>query len=134
MLKLMARVVLGVWLAHSGLSTSPVSITDAPLTLSRVDIIGTTRLSSDDVAAGLNLKVGKQVTRDELTRACAHFDQLKLFYSARCEYRIGKANASLSIFVNEASHGLPVVFDNFVWANEGRIVSTAKARNPSFHA
>jgi outer membrane protein assembly factor BamA len=132
MYKLMLQLVFGVWLAHFGFSASGVPIAHAPLTLSRVEIIGTTRLSNEDVAAGLNLRVGKETTRDELARACDHFDQMKLFNSASCAFDIRGATASLSISVNEMSRGWPVVFQNFVWMTRSQLLARLKQDIPLF--
>jgi outer membrane protein assembly factor BamA len=132
MQKLMMHVLVGIWLAHFGFPAAPVITAHASLTLARIEIKGTTRLSSDDVAAGLNLKIGKEITRDELKRACARFDKLKLFDSARCEYHIEETNAALSVMVKDPSTGLSVVFDNFVWLTRGELLARLKREIPLF--
>jgi outer membrane protein assembly factor BamA len=127
-----AQLLLGIYLASSLFQSGAGATHDVSLTLSRVDVIGTTRLSSEDVAAGLHLKVGKEITRDELTRACATFTQLNLFYSARCKYEINKNVASLSISVKNDSPNLPVVFQNFVWTTRAELLKRLKQEIPLF--
>ena len=132
MVRLIAQLLFGICLVgplfQSGVGATP----HVSLTLSRVDVTGTARLSSDDVAAGLHLNVGKSVTRDELAHACATFARLKLFYSARCEYATNKNIASLAITVKNDSPDLPVVFQNFVWLTRTEILKRLKQNIPLF--
>jgi outer membrane protein assembly factor BamA len=132
MARLSTQLLFSVCLAYSLFQTGHVAAQEAPLTLSRIDVIGTKRLSSEDVAAGLHLSVGKGTTRGELASACARFAKLKLFDSARCEYAINKSGASLNISVKNDSAVLPVVFQNFVWLTRTELLQRLKQKIPLF--
>jgi outer membrane protein assembly factor BamA len=102
------------------------------LTLTKVQIVGTSRLSTEDVVRGLGLKVGRQTTRADLLRTCDYFKQLKLFQSSRCRYRVDGHNISLTIFVDEKRLGWPVVFQNFVWTTREELLARLKKEIPLF--
>lgn len=132
MARLMAQLVFGVFLISALMSASARPMYDAPLTLSHVYVIGTTRITSEDVSAGLHLTVGEKTSRGELALACTRFNQLKLFYSARCEFAIDENSASLSISVKNDTPDLPVVFQNFVWLTRTELLKRLKQEIPFF--
>jgi outer membrane protein assembly factor BamA len=104
---------------------------DSPI-LTEVHLIGTNRLSTDDVVRGLGLKLGEATTRQDLRRACDHLKRINIFHSLNCHYRVKGHSASLTIFVDDKQDGLPIVFDNFVWTTKEELVTRLKQELPLF--
>jgi outer membrane protein assembly factor BamA len=100
------------------------------LVLSEIRLVGTDQLSPEDVARGLDLKIGGQTSRNELIRACDQFRQLKLFGSSRCTYANHGNRISLTIYVEPT--GMPIVFDNFVWTTRPELITRLKHGIPLF--
>jgi hypothetical protein len=101
-------------------------------TLSGVNLVGTKRLTADDVIRGLDLKLGEPTTQQNLLHACIHFQQLKLFHSSHCRYRVAGQRLFLTIFVEDKWGGMPVVFDNFVWTTREELLGRLKREIPLF--
>lgn len=121
-----------LFLACCALFLPRVINANGALTLSTVEIIGTDRLSTDDLVRGLKLKVGGPTRRQDLQRACDQFKQLKLFESSRCSCHIREQNISLTIFVKDQHRGMRVVFDNFVWISRAELLTRLKHDLPLF--
>jgi hypothetical protein len=130
--KLPMRCLIRVFLIGCLLSVPCAAVASDSLTLSGVQLVGTTRLSAEDVVQGLGLKVGESTTRQDLLRACDHFSQLKLFESSHCRYRIEGESISLTIFVKDTWGGMPVVFDNFVWMTRAELLARLRHELPLF--
>jgi len=114
------------------LLSSPFTCTaNDVLTFAGVKLVGTARLSPDDVARGLGLTVGQPTTRQNLVRACGHFNGLKLFDSSLCRYTTDRKEALLVIKVKDRS-GTPVVFDNFFWMTRAQLLARLKQQIPLF--
>jgi len=108
------------------------AIASDPPILSEVHLVGTNRLSSDDVVRGLGLKLGEATTRQNLLLACNRFKQLKLFQSSHCRYSVQGHSIFLTIFVEEKWEGLPVVFNNLVWMTREELLARLKQELPLF--
>jgi hypothetical protein len=78
------------------------------------------------------LKPGEVTTTEDLLRTCHRFRQLKLFDSSYCHVHIQGRSISLSIFVQDKVQGMPVVFDNFVWASRAELIARLKLEIPLF--
>jgi outer membrane protein assembly factor BamA len=102
------------------------------LTLSEVHLVGTKRLTTDDVVRGLDLKLGEATTEQNILHACNQFEQLKVFDSSHCRYHVEGRNLSLTIFVDDKWRGAPVVIDNFVWTTQKDLLVRVKHELPLF--
>jgi len=120
-------ILLGYTLFASGAAFG----TDS-LTLSKVHVVGTNRLSADDVVRGLDLKLGEATTQQKILHACERFRQLKLFETSRCRYSLDGRSLSLTILVEDKWRGAPVVFDNFVWVTKQQLLARLKHELPLF--
>lgn len=124
---LVRRILLGALL-----SVPSIAVGTDSLTLSEVKLLGTNRLSTDDVISGLDLRLGGTTTRQSLLRACGRFRQMKLFQSSHCRYSVKGQSVSLTIFVEDTWGGMPIVFDNFVWMNRQELLTRLKQELPLF--
>ncbi len=120
-------ILLGFMLAVPG-----VILGSGSLTLSAVHLVGTNRLTTDDLVSGLNLKLGQPTTEQNILEACYEFKQLKIFDSWHCRYHVAGRNLSLTISVNDKWGGTPVVFDNFVWTTQKDLLVRVKHEVPLF--
>lgn len=112
--------------------TMPVVVFGAEsLTLSHVRLVGTNRLSGDDVARGLDLKLGGATTRQQILHACDRFRKLRPFQSSHCRYHVEGQSLSLTISVEDKG-AAPVVFDNFVWTTRGKLLTRLRHELPLF--
>ena len=125
--RLVSLILLG-----STLSVSGATLATDSLTLSEVHLVGTKRLTTDDVVRGLELKLGEATTRREILHACDRFRQLKLFESSHCRYRVEGQSLSLTFLVEDKWGGTPVVFDNFVWTTKRELLARLKHELPLF--
>lgn len=114
------------------LSVQGVAVGTSSLTLSEIHLVGTKRLTTDDVVRGLDLKLGGATTRQNILQACSRFRQLKLFQSSHCRCRVEGQSLSLTIFVEDKWGGTPVVFDNFVWTTKQELLARLKHELPLF--
>lgn len=130
--KLRAGLLVHIFLIGFALSIPSLAAETSSLTLSEVNLVGTKRLSTDDVVRGLDLKLGKATTRQSLLRACNRFQRLQLFESSHCRYRVQRHIISLTIFVEEKWTGWPVVFQNFVWTTRAELLARLKKEIPLF--
>jgi outer membrane protein assembly factor BamA len=103
-----------------------------PLTLSAVHLVGTNRLSTEDVIRGLNLQLGVPTTLEQVLQTCDRFQKLKLFDSSHCSYHVEGRSLSLTISVEDKWPGDPVVFDNFVWMTRQELLARLKHDLPLF--
>jgi outer membrane protein assembly factor BamA len=110
---------------------APHGPTKAPV-VSDVHLVGTNRLTDDDLIHGLGLKIGEPTTRQHVLSACEHFVGLRLFDSSRCDVRVKGNTISLTIFVKDRRNGLPVVFSNFVWSTRDALLARLKSELPFF--
>jgi hypothetical protein len=124
--------LVGFILLGSILSVPGVVFGTDSLTLSAVHLVGTHRLSTDDVARGLNLKPGQPTTLQQILHACDRFLQLKLFDSSHCSYHVEGQSLSLTISVNDKWPSPLVVFDNFVWMTRQELLARLKHDLPLF--
>jgi outer membrane protein assembly factor BamA len=132
--KLPIRPLLRTLLVACLLVAPCVALGSDSFNLSLVQLVGTTRLSADDVARGLGLQVGEAITPRNLLLSCDHLIRLKLFGSTRCFYRIARGNVSLTISVKDTPGAMPVVFDNFVWMTRAELLARLKQQLPLFMA
>jgi len=99
--------------------------------LSEVHLIGTNRLTTDDLVRGLQFRVGELTTRHDLIRSCRRLKELRLFESSACAIRIKGHNAWLTVSVKD-TNGLPVVFNNFVWTTRENLLARLNREIPLF--
>jgi outer membrane protein assembly factor BamA len=119
-------------LLGSTLSMPGIVLATGPLTLSAVHLVGTKRLSEDDVVRGLGLKLGGETTRQDILDTCYRFRRLKLFTSSRCRYHAEGHSISMTITVEDKWGGTRVVFDNFVWMTRQELLTRLKHDLPLF--
>jgi outer membrane protein assembly factor BamA len=125
-------IIVPILLAAYMSSLSGAATASDSQILTEVHLIGTNRLSTDDVVRGLGLKLGEATTRQDLRSACDHFKRINIFHSLNCHYRVKGHSAYLTIFVDDKQDGLPIVFDNFVWTTKGELVAQLKREIPLF--
>jgi outer membrane protein assembly factor BamA len=101
--------------------------------LSSIEVTGLQRITKEQAVAMSGLQVGQQIDIATLDAAAQKLVASGLF--TNISYRLrGKPEQAIVTFEVEEpkGRGLPVVFDNFVWFNEGELIDAVKREVPNF--
>ena len=99
--------------------------------LASMTVSGSTRFRSEDVAAAVGLRLGAEVTRDDLQKAANTLAQLGVFSSV--QYRFGSTDKGLDVQFRVAdAPAVPVTFDNFPWFSDAELSAAVKSSVPLF--
>lgn len=99
--------------------------------LASVEITGSSRFRSDAIAAAANLRVGADVTRDDLQKVADFLARLGPFATVRYRYSSSDAGVRAEYQVTDAP-AAPVLFDNFPWFTDDEIAAALKSSVPLF--
>jgi outer membrane protein assembly factor BamA len=99
--------------------------------LASVEVVGSARFSSEKIAPVTGLRIGSDVTRDDLQSAANRLAKIGLFKSVQYRFTTGEGG----VYVNYQLMDLPafpVSFDNFPWFTDEEITSALKTSVPLF--
>lgn len=99
--------------------------------LASVEITGSSRFHSDEIATAASLRVGADVTRDDLQRAADFLARLGPFATVKYRYADSEAGVRADYQVTDAP-AVPVSFDNFPWFTDDEITAALKVSVPLF--
>jgi outer membrane protein assembly factor BamA len=101
--------------------------------LSSIEVTGLQSVTKEQAVALSGLQVGQQIDTTMLDAAAQKLVNSGLF--TNISYRLrGKPEQAIVTFEVEElkGRGLPVVFDNFVWFNEGELIDAVRREVPNF--
>jgi outer membrane protein assembly factor BamA len=101
--------------------------------LSSIEVSGLQRVTKEQAISASGLQVGQEIDVAAIDAAAQKLVNSGLF--ATLSYRLrGTAERAIVTFEVEEPKGrsLPVVFDNFVWFNEGEIIDAVRRELPTF--
>jgi len=99
--------------------------------LASIVVSGSTRFRSEDVAAAVGLRLGAEITRDDLQKAANALAQLGVFSSV--QYRFGSTEKGVDVQFHVAdAPAVPVAFDNFPWFSDAELSAAVKSSVPLF--
>src|SRR5271154_3080181 len=105
---------------------APASFAQAPAgggdKLESVQITGSARFHSDQIAAAIGLHPGMMVTREDLQKAANDLAQLGPFTGVQYRYATVETGVRAEYQVTDLP-GIPVAFDNFPWFTDEELIS-----------
>jgi outer membrane protein assembly factor BamA len=99
--------------------------------LASIQVTGSKRFTSEQIAAATGLKVGSRVTRADLQQAANALAQLGPFTNVQYRFASEPAGVALQFQVADAPL-VPVFFDNFPWFTDDELDAALKEATPLF--
>jgi len=99
--------------------------------LASVQVTGSARFPSDRIAAAAGLRVGSDVSRDDLQKAANDLAQLGFFSDIEYRYSTTTEGVRAEYQVKDAPV-VPVSFDNFPWFTDAELSAAIKSSVPLF--
>lgn len=100
-------------------------------TLASVEVTGSKRFTSAQIAPATGLKVGSQITRADLQQAANALAQLGPFTNVQYRYGTEAVGVAVQFQVADAAP-VPVFFDNFPWFSDDQLEAALKQSTPLF--
>jgi outer membrane protein assembly factor BamA len=104
----------------------PASYAQAPAEgadkLDSVQVTGSTRFRSDQIATAIGLHPGMMVTRDDLQKGANDLAQLGVFSHVQYRYATVETGVRAEYEVTDLP-GIPVAFDNFPWFSDAELIA-----------
>lgn len=114
------------------LQSAPAASSDqASAVLASIQVTGSKRFTSAQIAPATGLKVGSRVTRADLQQAANALAELGPFTSVQYRFASEPAGVVLQFQVADAPT-VPVVFDNFPWFTDSQLNAALKQATPLF--
>jgi outer membrane protein assembly factor BamA len=99
--------------------------------LASVEITGSSRFRSEQILAATSLRIGADVTRDDLQKAADFLALLGPFATVKYRFASLDAGVQAEYQVTDAP-AVPVAFDNFPWFTDDEITAALKSAVPLF--
>jgi outer membrane protein insertion porin family len=103
-----------------------------PARLTKIEVVGSKRITPEQVIATSELQVGQTVDPGVLDAAAQKLLQSGLFKRLSYRVRGTKDQVTVTFEVEEAARNLPVVFENFVWFADDEIARAIRQDVPFF--
>jgi outer membrane protein insertion porin family len=103
----------------------------ASATLGSIQVTGSKRFTSDQIAAATGLHAGSQVTRGDLQAAANTLAELGPFSNVQYRFASEPAGVVVQFQVTDAP-AVPAVFDNFPWFTDDQLDAALKQASPLF--
>jgi outer membrane protein assembly factor BamA len=100
-------------------------------TLASIDVNGSKRFTSAQIAPATGLKVGSQITKADLQQAANTLAQLGPFTNVQYRYASQATGVVVQFQVADAP-AVPVFFDNFPWFTDDQLDAALKAATPLY--
>jgi outer membrane protein assembly factor BamA len=131
--RLLARLVTTV---VAGLLFFPAAFAQAPNTdgngkVESVNVTGSAKYRSDQIAPETGLSVGTTITKFDLQRGADRLAQLGLFASVQYRFATEDTGVRAEYQVTDAPT-LPVLFDNFPWFTDDELIAALRKGVPLF--
>jgi outer membrane protein assembly factor BamA len=112
-------------------SISPAHAQSPSSPLASVQVTGSSRFKSEQVAGFTGLQAGASVTREDIQGGADRLAKLGPFASVQYRYSTLGAGIRIEYQVTDAP-AIPAVFDNFPWLSDDELVAGIKASVPLF--
>src|SRR5229473_3215044 len=125
-----ATLVVSILLA--ALWSPAICAAQKPARLIKIEVVGSKRVTPEQVIATSQLQIGQTVDPAVLDAAADRLMQSGLFKALSYRVRTADDEAIVIFEVEEAAKNLPVVFENFVWFAEDEIAHAIRQDVPFF--
>ena len=110
--------------------SSPIAMAQAPVKagaahLDSVQVSGSKKFSSGDIAAAIGLRVGNIITREDMQAAADKLAELGLFSNVQFHFTTVESGVRVTYEVADAP-AVPVSFDNFPWFTDAELTAALK--------
>ena len=112
-------------------SISPARAQSPSSPLTSVQVTGSSRFKSEQVAGFTGLQAGASVTKEDIQAGADRLAKLGPFASVRYRYSTLGAGIRIEYQVTDAP-AIPAVFDNFPWLSDDELIAGIKASVPLF--
>ncbi|HEX4076243.1 MAG TPA: POTRA domain-containing protein [Candidatus Acidoferrales bacterium] len=130
-LPILGAVCLALLMFAIGPADSAAQSQEASSRLDAVQVTGSARFSSAQLAPATGLQVGSQVTRDDLQKAANTLAQLGPFSTVNYRYSSGDAGVRVEYQVTDGPE-IPVSFDNFPGFTDDELKAAIKSAGVLF--
>jgi len=124
-------ICLFVFCTAFAASISPAHAQSPSSPLASVQVTGSSRFKSEQVAGFTGLQAGASVTREDIQGGADRLAKLGAFASVQYRYSTLGAGIRIEYQVTDAP-AIPAVFDNFPWLSDDELVAGIKASVPLF--
>lgn len=98
---------------------------DAKDRLASVAVVGSSRFRSEEIAPATGLRVGSEITREDLQKAADALAQLGWFTGVQYRFSSGGKGVQAEFRVTDGP-AVPVAFDNFPWFTDDELAAAVK--------
>ena len=98
---------------------------DAKDRLASVAVVGSSRFRSEEIAPATGLRVGSEITREDLQKAADTLAGLGWFTGVQYRFASGGQGVQAEFRVTDAP-AVPVAFDNFPWFTDSELTAAVK--------
>jgi outer membrane protein assembly factor BamA len=98
---------------------------DAKDGLASVAVVGSSRFRSEEIAPATGLRVGSEITREDLQKAADALAELGWFTGVQYRFASGGKGVQAEFRVKDAP-AVPVAFDNFPWFTDSELTAAVK--------
>ena len=98
---------------------------DAKDRLASVAVVGSSRFRSEEIAPATGLRVGSEISREDLQKAADALAQLGWFTGVQYRFASGAKGVEAEFRVTDAP-AVPVAFDNFPWFTDSELTAAVK--------
>ena len=129
------RSIAAFLLLAASLSSFPAAAQSTPKAgaahLDSVEVSGSKRFSSGDIAAAIGLRAGGTVTREDMQAAADKLVELGLFSNVQFHFSTVATGVRVTYEVADGP-AVPVSFDNFPWFTDAELIAALKRTVPLF--
>jgi outer membrane protein assembly factor BamA len=97
-----------------------------------VEVSGTERYTSEDVARATGLKLGQTVREDDFRDAARQLGDSGAFADVAYSFEYAPEGTKLKLQVKDAEHFVPARFENLVWFSDQELLEKLHAQVPLF--
>jgi len=98
---------------------------DAKDRLASIAVVGSSRFRSEEIATATGLRVGNEITREDLQKAADALAQLGWFTGVQYRFASGGKGVEAEFRVTDAP-AVAVAFDNFPWFTDSELTAAVK--------
>jgi outer membrane protein insertion porin family len=104
----------------------------SPSKLISIKVTGSTRYTSDQIAAATGLKPGQTVNEEDFKGVSQHLGETGAFSKVSYTFQFSAQGIKVDLQVADSNPFVPARFENFVWLSDQELFEKLSAREPLF--